>query len=143
METKTKRRGNINFDELFEQAEIGPKRFIVEPTEPPTIGIKRQGRIVLNKASAEAFRSRGFDYALLLRANNVLFVKSDKGKHKDAHKITYGKGGIPGLITAKSSLKNLGVNFAKNWSDIPVDEVSDKGDEVRLAIVLPNGALEK
>jgi len=89
------------------------------------------------------FLDQGFNQVLLLRYDDVLFIEGVR-RHKDAHKITFGKGGIPGLITAKTSLKNLGVNFGKNWTDIPVaEEYERETGKVGLAIPLPSGTISK
>lgn len=138
---------------LFDEDVIVESSEKLAPAEPAKIGIKKEGRVVLNRASTDEFQNRGFSRAVLLRRDNVLFIKSAKPKDLRSHKITFGKGGIPGLITAKSGLRSLGIDISQNRKDIPVTEVfevgstdlrskkiqADPGDIV-LAIELPEDA---
>jgi hypothetical protein len=121
-------KNNDIFHDIAE-AKVGDKRPSSTANEDPTISIKKQGRIVLNRPSASTFLGKGHKYVLMMmnKRNRRLFLKSASKDDPKAHRIAFGRGGIPGLIIGKAALESMGFDLSESRPSIKVEshEVSE------------------
>ncbi len=159
VKTKTKRtapneQGTIDYTDQILAADLGWKYAPTRYTGPPTVGIKKQGKIHMNRASADAFLRYGFERALLMRSRNTLFILGERDrKNPAASAITFGKGGVPALITGKTTLRNLRIKTDVNQRGLPAriwrpekeirnENITLGPEDVVLVVDLPRDILE-
>ncbi len=129
--------GKVDFTEQILAAALGWKYAPTRYTGPPKIGIKKQGKIHMNRASADAFLEHGFKRVLLLRSNDKLFIVGERDpNNSSASAITFDKGGVPAMITGKVSLRHLKIRTDENWTALPAQiwqpEKEASNEKIRL-----------
>lgn len=152
--TTTNEQSHVDFSDQILAAALGLKYAPTRYTGPPRVGLKKAGKIHLNRASADAFLDNGLERALLLRSDQKLFIVGERNnKNTAASTITFGKGGIPAMITAKTSLRQLRIKADENWTDFPAriwkpereianEKISLGPEDVVLVVDLPKDVFD-
>ena len=99
------------------EAVLAPKRGSSTAHDEPKVGIKRTGRIHLNRPAAEVFRLGNHQWVQFWLNPDLgrLYLKSTTEDGPHAHKILFNKGRVPGVVTAKNGLEQLGFDLSRNW----------------------------
>ncbi len=97
------------------------------------MGIKKIGRIVLNRAAASFFEDRGADNVILLwdDETGILTIQA-VNSHPEAHPVYYRRHQTPAMFCARASLGSIGYDFSDSRT-LDATLVPDQGSiEVRL-----------
>lgn len=104
-------------------------------THDPTVAVKKNGRVILNRPAASFFEDAGVGKVILIwdEETNTLSVKGVES-HRDEHLVYYGGSkGIPAALSAKTALSSIGYDFSENRTFAGTLNWSEKTLEVLLS----------